>query len=47
MRFDNFLALVLSDEAYDAIPNSAPFVRPSCPGRLVITTSKKDDIAQQ
>ena len=42
-----YLALVLSDAAYDAIPNSAPFVRPSDPGLLVITTSKKDDIAQQ
>ena len=40
-----YLALVLSDAAYDAIPNSAPFVRPSDPGLLVITGSRKDDIA--
>ena len=29
-----YLALVLSDAAYTAIPNSAPFVRPLDPGAL-------------
>ena len=42
-----YLALVLSDDAYNAIPNSVPFVRPSDPGLLIITTSKKYDTVQQ
>ena len=42
-----YLALVLSDAAYTAIPNSAPFVRPLDPGALIITATKEDEIAQQ
>jgi len=42
-----YLGLILSDDAYKAIPNSAPFVRSVDPGLLIITTSKKDDTVQQ
>ena len=42
-----YLALVLSDAAYTTIPNSAPFVRPLDPGAFIITSMKKDEIAQQ
>ena len=42
-----YLALVLSDAAYTAIPNSAPFARPLDPRALIITAKKKDKIAQQ
>ena len=42
-----YLALVLSDDVFNAISNAVPFVRPSDPGLLVITTSKTNDIAQQ
>ena len=42
-----YLALVLSDAAYMAIPNSAPFVRPLDPRAFIITSMKKDEIAQQ
>ena len=42
-----YLTLVLSDTAYMAIPNSAPFVRPLDPGALIITATKKDAIDQQ
>ena len=39
-----YLALVLSDAAYTAIPNSAPFVRPLDPGALIITATKKTKV---
>ena len=42
-----YLTLVLQDTAYSDIQNSAPFVRPIDPGALIITSTKKDEIAQQ
>ena len=42
-----YIDLVLSDAAYTAIPNSAPFARPLDPRALIITATKEDEIDQQ